>query len=47
MPVLLPDDDVAELCDGLDPSARAERHRGRALFDPPAGNLGVLRLQRP
>ena len=33
-------------CDRLDAAARAQRHRGGALLDASAGDLGVLRLQR-
>ena len=42
MAVLLADDDVAELGDGLNAAARAQRDRLRALIDAAAGNLDVL-----
>ena len=44
--VLLADDDVVELGDGLDAAARAQRDRLRPLIDAAAGDLDVLRLQR-
>ena len=46
MAVALADDDVAEGLDRLHAAARPQRHRGGALFDAPAGNLGVLGLNR-
>ena len=46
MAVFLPYDDLVEVGDGLDASARAQRERLRTLIDAPAGDFDVLRLQR-
>ena len=46
MAVALADDDVAESLDRLHAPARPQGHRRGALFDAPAGNLGVLGLNR-
>ncbi len=45
MPFRLTDDDLPESFDGLDTPACAERQRCAPLLDPPARNLGILRLQ--
>ena len=39
--------EIAELLGRLDAAARAHRDRLRALIDAAAGDVGVLRLQRP
>ena len=44
MPLPLANDDLAELLDSADASARAQRHRGGALFDAASRDLRVLRL---
>ena len=46
MAVLLADDDVVELGDGLDAAASPQRDRLRALIDAAAGDFDVLCLQR-
>ena len=47
MAFALVDHDIAKRRDRLDPPPRAQRHGGAALLHAAAGNLRVLRLNRP